>query len=766
MSNKSMKRAWLVLGLTTLLGLLSTPVSEQNPAVARQDTQTISNYELFQIQFDVPGSYNNPYDPAEVNIYANFVAPDGTTVRIPAFYVQTYTDSCSPSTCETELLEPTGEATWEARFTPTIVGDWSYRISGTVGGENVSLAQGEFEVTPNENARGFIRIAENNRYFEFENGEPYFPIGQNLQWSWEGGGGLYTYLEWLDALAANGANYARLNVDIPWFIGIEWSSPPGQYNDAGQAAAHRLDEIINAAAERGIYLHITLIWHQSFREYTGLPVNVPTTPARPDISADFDNHPYNSTQGGNLTGAGDILYNSLAQSWLQRRLRYMMARYGYSPTIFSWEIVDALDRVAAFAPERGLEWLTQMHNTIREFDPNNHLISVGTRDFLPTIQGSPLLDFAQTTIYQRRPVEPTQDQTRLTFNTLASARVAVDKPILISEFSLNPWFEPAEDDPSGTHIRNTIWASIMNGAAGSAMPYWWDTYIDQQNLYGIYAPLAYFTQGIRWNDNNFSLIEPGLTLQTDFDEIPYEPLIINDFNPQFRSASLQGTVYELTADGAAPPTSLMSSYLYGQRFNSANAQPEVFRVTPPIDTTMTVRVRAVSPSAAARLVITIDERTALETDLSAGTDTTSFRIPLDAGSHTVVLSNPGDDWLQLEAIEIEAYRSPLRTYALADTTTGTALVWVQHRDYSWETIAGGTEITPLTGTLTLNGMPDGEYRVEFWDPFSGNVIGEELLRLNAESTGKLTIDLLPVERQLALRVLRVAGSQEVVNTTQ
>jgi hypothetical protein len=757
-------RNWTIFGLLTICGLLvSTPPTN---TIAQQASGTVPAYEQFTLQFDVPGDYNNPYDPAEVNITATFLTPDSTSVRVPAFFVQEFADRCTPATCPAEQLQPTGAAFWQVRFTPTEPGEWSYRLSGTVSGDNVDLGSGDFTVEPNPSARGFVRVAENNQYFSFENDEPYFPIGQNLQWSWEAGGGLYTYLDWLDSLAASGANYARLNVDVPWFIGLEWSSPPGQYNDAGQQAAHRLDQIITAAEERGIYLHITLIWHQSFREYTGVPVTVPTTPPRPNISADFDNHPYNSTQGGNLTGAGDILFNNLAQSWLQRRLRYMMARYSYSPAIFAWEIVDAADRIAAFTPEQGLAWLQPLQETIQQFDVNDHLISVGTRDFVASIQGSPLVDFAQAIIYQRRPVEPTDDQTRLTFETLSATQAAVDKPILITEFSLNPWFEPAEDDPTGTHIRNTIWASITNGAAGSAMPYWWDTYIAPQNLYDLYTPLAYFIQGIQWTENTFAIVEPRLMVQTTDNEVAYEPLVINDFNPQFRSASPQNTVYELTADGATPPTSTMSSYLYGQRYNAANAQPEVFRVTPPVDTTMTVRVRAVSPSADARLVITIDDRTALEIDLSAGTSSTAFRIPLSAGAHTVTLDNQGEDWLQLDAIEIAEYRSPLRAYALADTATGTALVWVHHRDYTWETVAGQRAITPVPAVLTLSNMPAGSYLVEFWDPFSGNVIGEEMLTLARDTNGNLTIELLPVERQLALRVLRVAGAETVAATAE
>ena len=742
---------FLVLMMATTI-VIGSAVSNSEAHTTPQQNSVLA-YELLEFDFDVPSDITNPYDPAEADIFVTFVGPDGSTTRVPAFFMEEFEDNCITSICDVEQLRSTDVQEWRVRFTPTIVGDWAYRISGTINSAAFNGGDGTFSVIANADARGFIRVADNDRYFEFDDGTPYFPIGENLGWSWEDGGGIYKYIEWLDELAAVGANYARLNVDVPWFSGIEWTSPPGQYGAQGQRAAYRLDRIFEAAEERGIYLHVSLIWHQAFRQYPGLPVNVPTSPPRPNISADFDNHPYNSIQGGNLSGAGDILFNTLAQSWLQRRMRYMMARYAYSPAVFSWEIIDAFDRVAAFVAERDVEWLNPLHNTINEFDPNNHLISVGTRAYVPTIQNSNVADFAQITLYQRRPIEPTEDQVQLTFSSLAAVIANSDQPVLINEFSLNPWFEPAADDPSGVHIRNTIWAGIINGAAGSPMSYWWDTYIDTQNLYHILAPVSGFATGIQWNQLDLQPTEPSLIVNED---TPYEPLLIDDFNQQFLSASPDSMVYRLTADGANPPTELMSSYLYGQRFNTTNARAEVFVVNTPVNTTMSVRVRGVSPSASARLEITIDGTIALSIDLSPGTDATTFTIPLAAGAHEVTLNNTGDDWLQLESIEIADYRAPLRVFAIADKDVGTALVWIHHREYSWESIAGEQFITPQQATLVLTDMPVGEYRVEFWDTATGNVLGEDYILVEDRAV-PMTIELLPIDSQLALRVLRIAG---------
>lgn len=746
-----MPKIWPVLLL--LVGVSGLLTSGPLPATASPRQQTvIQQYELFEITLPVADEYSNPYDPAVVDITATFESPTGETVRVPAFYMQPYNDFCTPSRCDTEDVRPNGEAEWRVRFTPTVAGSWRYSVGGTVGNQPLSIYENRaFTVEPNPNARGFIEIGSNPRYFAFENGESYFPIGENLLWSWDDGGGLYQYITWLDELAAAGGNYARINIDVPWFIGLEWTSPPGQYDDDGQLAAWRLDQIVEAAAERGIYLHVILIWHQAFREYPGLPVNVPSTPARPNVSADFDNHPYNSIQGGNMTGAGDILFNTLAQSWLQRRIRYVMARWAYSPTIFAWEIVDSMDRIAAFVAERDEAWLIQLRDTIQAYDPNQHLISVGTRSFNDTIQNSEAVDFSQVVLYQSRPIEPAEDQARLTFQIVTGTNVGQARPLLVSEFSLNPWFEPTADDPTGVHIRNTIWTSVMMGASGAAIPYWWDTYIHPNQLYDIFTPLSLFVEGIDWNTLNLIPIEPSLIMGND---VTYEPIRINDFNPNFRSASLPNTTYAITGDGAAPPTYLMSSYLYGQRYNTANAQPEVLQISPPVDTIMTVSVRGVSASANARLVITIDDVTALSIDLSAGTSATTFSIPLSAGHHTVAFDNTGDDWLQLEAIEIAEYRAPLRVFALGDAETGTVLAWVHHRGYTWESVAADRSIAPIAATLSIPNLPTGQYRIEFWDTFTGNIIGTDYATVTEDDAGVLQVMLLPTNTGFALRIFR------------
>lgn len=742
----------IILGITLLSAPFGIAQESLTPTpTANGEIPRIGLYEKFEISFAVPGDYNNPYDPDQIDVSATFSPPSGTPIRVPAFYIQPYAQTCEQD-CTAEVLETSGEGTWQVRFAPHQVGIWRYRVRASFGDQQTTLREGRFEAVTSER-RGFIRVAPNGRYFAFDDGSSYFPVGQNLGWSWEGGGGIFTFLAWMDKLAASGANYARIYIDVPWFIGLEWESPPGQYNNEGQKAAWRLDRIVEAAEERDIYLQLVLIWHQSFQFYTGAPVVIPREPRRPNQDADFDNTPYNAQLGGLLQNPGAIFLDSFSQGLLARRLRYIAARWGYSSHIMAWEVVDSLDQMDNFEPARAVEWLNSLISVIRENDPFTHLITAGTQQFQPEFIASAALDFTQSRLYQTRPIESAQDQVTRTIETTNQTHAAAEnRPTLLSEFSLNPWFEPTTDDPTGVHIRNTIWAAVFSGAAGSAMSWWWDTYIDPQALYSIYTPLALYTRDLDWNSLDLRPTDVSLIAE---EAITYTPLRIEDFNRRFLVSAPENVVYRVTADGTMPPTTQMSSYLYGKRYNADNSRAQTFIITPPVPTTLALNIVAVSTAANARLEVQLDGTPISSLDLTAGTRDLTVNVPLPAGRHTVIIDNLGDDWLELGYIEIADYRSPMRAMALTDSSAGVALVWLHHRTYNWEDVQSNTPRPALNFRLEIPEMPAGTYRIEFWDTLTGNVIGEDFVMVAPDSGNVLPITLLPVTEQLAIRAFRI-----------
>lgn len=743
------------LTASAVIGQDTTPEAESTESAALPQQSKL--YEPLTFSMDVdPALYVNPFDPNDIEFLGIFRSPSGEQYVMPGFWMQPYSDRC-PS-CEVSDFQPDGEPVWKVRFTPREVGEWTYTLQVRDNGAQAAAREGQFTIVPSEN-NGFIDVGANKRYFQYDSGLPYFPIGHNLKWSWDGGGGLRTYQRWLRGLSEAGGNYARLFIDVPWFIGLEWTRPVGDYR-AAQRQAAELDAILDTAAEYGIALQVVVLWHQALRVYNGVPVLIPENPPRPNVSPDWDNNPYNVVNAGPLNGPAVFFYDLEAQNLFKRRLRYIAARWGYSPQIFAWEIIDEIDRVGTSDAQARNNWLNSMVSYMRQIDQHGHLITAGSENFDPAVVANPLLDFTISELYQRRPIEAAPDQTTGVVNLLRQQLQLNEAPALLTDFSINPWFEPTADDPEGIHVQTSLWAAALSGSAGGAMSDYWDTYVIPQNLSRYYPPLAAFSAGIDWPNLNLRPVEAGLLVEN---APAYAPVRLSSFNRQFAARLENVVTRDITPDGVFPDIATVPSFLYGQVYNTQFSQVQHYRVAPPVDTYLEVAVRSVSSQAGARLVIAVDNQKVVELALGTNSRDAAVRVPLKAGEHSVTLDNAGDDWLEINYIEIGQLIAPARVLTLRDSNAGVALAWIQHRNYTWQNVVSGIEIEPITFQYRLGGMPAGRYVAEIWDPISGGVLGEELLRVGDD--GILQFRLLPLKSQMAIRAFR-QGDVPELNATR
>jgi hypothetical protein len=709
----------------------------------------------FTVEVD-PTTYRDPFNSRDIEVLGLFQSPLGEQIVIPGFWMQPF-DCAVP--CADYDLQSVGDPVWQVRFTPTEPGPWSYTLQVRDNAAVVLIEDGQFEVADSEE-RGFIRMGPNGRYFQFDNDQPYFPIGHNLNWSWDDIGGLTAYDDWLHDLSAAGGNYARVMIDIPWFINLEWAGPVGDYQ-AAQRQAAELDLLLERAAEHGVYLQLVLLWHQALLTYNGPPVVLPEGVDRPNVSADWDDNPYNVFNGGPLSGPSVFFFSDEAQELFRRRLRYIVARWGYSPQIFAWEVIDRIDRTANFDPNVAGPWLRSTVSYLRQIDQQDHLITAGSREVTPVVADNALLDFASAQFYQRRPIESVGDQVQSVINLVQRHRETDLTPMLLADFSLNPWYEPTTDDPGGVHFQNTLWASVMSGASGGPASDWWDTYVIPQNLTRYYAPLAAFTNGIDWPNLDLQSAQAGLLAASGE---AYQPVRLTEYRRQLMTTPESVATHVITADGVFPAIQGVPSFIYGQVYNNQFSQVQRYRVTPPVDTYLEIGVEAVSTQADAQLVVEVDTAVVVQLDLRAGTRDAVVRIPLAAGEHTIVLDNQGGDWLEIAYLEIGHLFAPARVLTLRDTQAGVVLAWLQHRAYTWERVAAGETAVPVTFAFEVGGLPEGRYVAEIWDPLEGAVLGEELLRIGED--GVLQVDLLPFARQLAVRAIRQpADSATIVTPT-
>ncbi len=164
--------------------------------------------------------------------------------------------------------------------------------------------------------------------------------------------------------------------------------------------------------------------------------------------------------------------------------RYLVARYAAYRSVMSWELFNEADGILGVLPGLINPWMRDARDRLRELDPAGHLVS--------TSYASPIK-------------LPTMEATSYDFNNRhqyalgawaiglqIKAYHAAARPLLLAEFGID-WEGFFNDrDPLGLNIHNAVWSALFYGYAGGAMSWWWDNYVDPQNLWPLNeAPAAF-----------------------------------------------------------------------------------------------------------------------------------------------------------------------------------------------------------------------------------------------------------------------------------
>jgi hypothetical protein len=443
--------------------------------LALSNSAPMEQYAPIELDIALPGgipAVKNPFDPAEIDLQVSLSSPDGHTLRVPAFWYQEY---------DPQGRVPCGEPRWKARFTPSLPGNWSaYAI---LAQNNRKSRPVQFDVAASKR-NGFVRInPKTPRFFTFDNGKTFFPVGINL--GWQQNDPLVDYAHWLDALQANGATVARVWM-ADWSFAIEWKDTGlGDYTQRLRQAWY-LDQVFKMAEQRGVYIELVLINHGAFTA---------------DVNPEWADNPYNSVNGGPLKNPEEFATNALARQLFQRRLRYIAARWAASPALFAWEWWNEANWTAI--PNLDMAaWIKTMTVTLRQFDPYRHLVSTSyASPMTPAeILALPEIDFLQVHLYDSR-------DTMLSIPESISDLLKLTplRPILLAEFGFSASTEDETSyDPHGNHLHNGLWTAAFSGYSGSSLYWWWDTYVDKLNLWGQYATLTHFIK-----DEDMALYKPG-----------------------------------------------------------------------------------------------------------------------------------------------------------------------------------------------------------------------------------------------------------------
>jgi hypothetical protein len=123
--------------------------------------------------------------------------------------------------------------------------------------------------------------------------------------------------------------------------------------------------------------------------------------------------------------------------------------------------------------------------------------------------------------------------------------------------------------------------------------------------------------------------------------------------------------------------------------------------------------------------------------------------PVNNGNYVEI----GTDLTGDKQITVADAAGDLRAWGVCDAGSGRTLLWVDNARHTWKNVVDGVAIPLARGTLTIQGLPQGVYTVEWWDTNSGSIAITETYAANSE--GNLSFAVSNLEEDVAMKLFRV-----------
>lgn len=743
----------------------TTPYAQHNALKlisVTQNAESVLRFGKFEITLELRADYDNPFDPEQVDVHADFTSPTGKIHRVNGFLNQSFTRS-SPN--GTERWTAAGSPVWTLRFAPDEVSqgtaNWSYQISVRDKKGQISDGARVFSVSNSDNP-GFIHIGKANpRGFAYDSGKPFFAVGENMGWA--GQRGFADYDDWLAALGKAGGNWIRV-----WMSSsngaLEWSRSStnsgwngGDYHGVGVYAldnAAKVDAILDDAEKNNI---AAMLCFGTYGEFTTGGFFG---------EGQWKANPYNRANGGPLDKPEEFWTNETARKLYRQRLRYIAARYGYRTSLQAWEFWNEANPLT--------DWVKEMAGYLKgtrspaepAADAHNHLISTsyGSESIwrLPEIDFSMSHNYGMGDILDHAPVIRSDAEQNAVYN----------KPHLMAEFGIDWRDSDSKYDPDGkaVNFHNGLWSSMASGNAGTAMLWWWDNYVGPKNLYAPFTAARKFVDSVHW--------QKGVWIPADFGA-PLLPKGTETFQ-NLPIAANGGWGKSAVSDFIVTPLGIAGNpTIPSLLYSPAKAEfrtPVRFHVNMKRAGRFLVHVNTVSSFTNLRFLV--DDQLVSEVKLDAAPPkdanvkpeyaATKFfpeygvyqaefdreiGIDVPAGQHIITLDVSAGDWMRVSSYTVTKYRSS--RYAqinLYGTVCGReAVLWAQNPQHNWKNVLDKKPIAPIVGaTVTLRGLPAGRYSLTWWDTWNNVPLKTETADCNANG---LLLRLPTLERDAALHIL-------------
>jgi hypothetical protein len=397
--------------------------------------------ELFakvEIDIRLVETWENPYLQEDIALDMFIITPSGKNLKLPCYY---------------ESGESGKESIWKARFTPQETGNYQYSFKLTKDSKVVSSSPfNKFKVAKSKR-NGFLHLRD-FWTLQFDNGKPFRGIGENICWESRATDdskffkelheqSKYNYDYMLSSLANSGGNFYRT-----WMC--TWNLPIDRNKNFNNNRYTPSDEYYNPSAIARFEHMIHLC--DSLQLYVMLTLG----------------------QGENLSGEAFFI-DKEAKAKYKNRLRFIVARWGYSTNIGMWEFFNEVDNVQFRDANNPIDakiivqWHDEMSAYLKQIDPYKHIVttSISHRDVegLNSVQN---IDINQKHIYRNVADIPSQ---------IIKYVNDFNKPYIIGEFSFEwDWSKNFNDFAEDMDIdfRRGLWYGMFSPTPVFPMSWWWE----------------------------------------------------------------------------------------------------------------------------------------------------------------------------------------------------------------------------------------------------------------------------------------------------
>lgn len=432
--------------LITILTIVTAAVCNAQISTVTLKEGKVVKYGLATFEVTLTGNWENPYLQEEAALDMTLTSPSGKELTLPCFYK-------SGKSGESSI--------WEARFTPQETGTYNYTFTYREKGKISSVSERSSFKVRNSKLKGILHLRD-NWTLQHDNGDVYRGVGMNLCWESRShddskyfkklheNHDRYNYDVMFPEFAKYGGNFTRL-----WMC--SWNFPIDQQDRFNNHRYTATDEYMNVSAVERLD-HVV------------------------KLAEDLDISIMLCMGQGNVRADRDFFNSENAKKRYRNRLRYIVARWGYSPAIGMWEFFNEIDNIqhrdrnGIIPAAEIVAWHDEMSTYLKEIDPFDHITttSISHRD-LEGLNSVPNLDINQKHIYNATASIP---------RNLKIYAERFNKPYIIGEFGYEwDWSKNFDDFAEGMDMdfRRGLWYGLMCATPVTPMSWWWE-YFDNRDM--------------------------------------------------------------------------------------------------------------------------------------------------------------------------------------------------------------------------------------------------------------------------------------------